>query len=170
MSVETTWLNAIEAAAAESWLTPAQRRASDAILTRFGVHPFVALIGPRGSGKTFIARLLARERGYTLVCRLDEAPAGTRQVILDGDPYTRELREVRMRLGLGRVIVLQTRPPADPMPVIEVTLTLTDVRHFQATLTKAGILRAFTRDDVSTDLAALLRQEALAQGDAHVAR
>lgn len=170
MSLYTEWLNAIKAQATEAWLTKAQRRAYDTILRQFGSHPFVALVGPRGCGKSFIARLLAREHGYVLVADLSDAPAGSPHVVLDGDPYTRELRELRARLGLGRVAVLQRQSPSDPMPVIELVLELADVHVVQANLTRAGIIRAFTREATTTDLFALLLQEALAQGDAHVAR
>lgn len=170
MSLYTEWLNAIKAQATAAWLTPAQRRAYDAILRHFGGHPFVALVGPRGCGKSFIARLLAREHVYALVAELNEAPPGSAQVVLDGQPYTRELREVRARLRLGRVVALQRQPPADPMPVIELVLELSDVNVMQRNLTRAGIIRAFTRDATTTDLFSLLLQEALAQGDAHVAR
>ncbi len=168
MSLYTEWLNAIKAQAREAWLTPTQRRAYETILHRFGSHPFVALVGARGCGKSFIARLLAREHGYALVSDLAEAPANGPQVVLDGEPYTRELREVRARLGLGRV-VLQRQRPSDPMPVIELVLDITDVHVVQVNLTRAGIIRAFTREPTTTDLFALLLQEALAQGDAHVA-
>jgi ABC-type phosphate transport system ATPase subunit len=169
MSLYTEWLNAIKAQACEAWLTPTQRRAYETILHRFGSHPFVALVGARGCGKSFIARLLAREHGYALVNDLAEAPANSPQVVLDGEPYTRELREVRARLGLGRVVVLQRQRPSDPMPVIELVLDITDVHVVQVNLTRAGIIRAFTREPTTTDLFALLLQEALAQGDAHVA-
>lgn len=129
----------------------------------------MALVGPRGCGKSFIGRLLARERGYTLVSDLAEAPAHSPQVVLDGEPYTRELREVRARLGLGRVVVLQRQRPTDPMPVIELRLEMADVHVVQANLARAGIIRAFTQEATTTDLFTLLLQEALAQGDAHVA-
>ncbi len=169
MSLYLMWVNLIKEKAAETWLTDSQRAVYETILEHWETQPFINLYGARGGGKTFIGRLLARERGYAYVQALGEAPAGTAQVVLDDAAYDRMLRPLARELALGRVILVSERPVREAMPKVELQLDVHDVRQFCANLSeRCGIPLVNTLPD-GLDLGEILRRELIARGEAHVA-
>ncbi len=164
MSLYTEWINSIKAKATSEWLTKAQERCVQDLLSKWQASPFVCLCGPPGSGKSFVARLMAKEHGYVYATDLREVEPGPHQVILDGMEYDRLLRPVAVDLGLQRVITVMRRPPRDSMPVTEIHLTKVDVRQFLSNLTKHHILTSFKTEPEGTDLAQILRAEAIHRG------
>jgi hypothetical protein len=168
MSLYVEWLNKIKTMSTYEWLTDAQRTAYDLILKKWESQPFVCLCGPAGCGKTFVARLLAREHGYVYSHAIDSAFEGSEQILVDGEEYSRIMRDIARLRRLKRVIVLMRRPPQDRMPQPKIELTARDVRQFQHNLTKCGVLQAFTLDHEGTDLGEILRKEATARGEENV--
>lgn len=170
MSLYVEWVNQIKARATPEWLTAGQREAYENLLQRWPAEQIVCLVGPPGSGKSFIARLLVRERGYVYVTslqELQELEPGPRQVVVDGSEYNRLIRPAAMQLGLKRVVVAQRRLPKDPIPGVEIQLTERDVNQFQHNLTYHGILSSFLTHAKGTDLGQILRAEAVERGNAH---
>lgn len=164
MSLFVQWTNRIKADATVEWLTISQRTAYLHLLN-FGLgEPFVSLFGPAGSGKSFIARLLERDQGYTRVSRLDQAPHGTAVVVVDGEDYTRLMRPVAMMQQFKRVIVIGRRPPSDPMPMVRLELNERDVRKFQNNLIRSRIMESFLANHQGVDLGKILRDEAVVRG------
>jgi replication-associated recombination protein RarA len=106
MSLYVTWINTIKEKADETWLTQGQRKAYDAILSKWKSHTFVNLYGNSGVGKSFVARLLTKTHGYYYTHRLEDVPENTAQVVLDGLDYSRELRSIVRERNLGRVILI----------------------------------------------------------------
>ena len=168
MSLYVEWINQIKAKATHEWLTDGQRAAYDSIVGRWLSHRFVCLCGPAGSGKSFVARLLAREQGYTYVNDLRESPAGVERVVVDGAEYSRLMRPLASALGLKRVVVLARTPPRDPMPIAKIILAERDVGQFQRNLTRNGILQSFQAVAEGTDLGQILRAEAVQRSGIHV--
>lgn len=164
MSEYVRWLNLIKTQATPDWLTDSQRRVYDDLLARWQTSPFVCLCGPAGSGKTFIARLLAAHAGIPFAQAVSEIPEGANQAVLDGPEYSRALRPQVQQRGLRRVIIVLRQPPADPMPRAELTLTERDVGQFRGTLTRHHVITHFTLTAEGLDLGRILRQEAIEQG------
>lgn len=169
MSFYVEWVNQIKARATTEWLTDAQREAHDSILNRWKAHRFVCLCGPPGSGKSFVARLLAKRSDYVYTHGLEQTQPGARQVIVDDAAYSRMMRVTAHRLGIRRVVIVMRRPPRDPMPKAEVKLTQRDVRQFRQNLHANGILPAFRTPMTGTDLGRILRREAVERGQPYVA-
>lgn len=167
MSLYVEWINQIKLKADYEWLTDAQKRAFDDIVGRWPAETFVCLCGPPGSGKSFIARLLAKEQGYTYLSSLSDAPPGAEKVVVDGEEYSRLMRPAAQLLGLKRVVVLMRRPPQDPMPLAKLVLQERDVKQFQHNLTKHGVLQSFKSTADGTDLGLILRAEAIERGKAN---
>ena len=168
MSLYTTWINLIKEKADETWLTDHQREVYERILTRWRRAPFVNLYGPTGSGKTFVARLLAKRHGYFYGHDLEQAPQGMEQVIVDNAQYTRMMRPAAREMGLGRVLLITRRAINESMPKVRLELDARDIRQFQATLSsRCGIV--FTQTiPRSVDLGEIIRREAIARSEAHV--
>lgn len=167
MSLYVEWMNQIKLKADYEWLTDAQKRAFNDIVERWQAETFVCLCGPSGSGKSFIARLLAKERGYTYLSDLKDVPSGVESVVVDGEEYSRLMRPTAQLLGLKRVVVLMRQPPQDPMPRADLVLEERDVKQFQHNLTKHGVLQSFKTAADGTDLGLILRTEAIERGKAH---
>jgi len=168
MSLYSVWMNLIKERADEGWLTDSQREVYQVILERWLTQPFVNLWGPRGAGKTFLARLLAKCRGYAYVHNLAEAPQNTPQVVLDDAEYSRALRPLARSLGLGRVLLITETPVREAMPKVELTLNAHDVHQFCANLSeRCGISLIHTLPE-GFDLGEILRREVIARGEAHV--
>ncbi len=164
MSLYITWLNAIKAQATSEWLTEAQRAVYQALCSKWATAQFICLSGMPGVGKTFIGRLLAAEQEYCYVNTLADAPAGAKNVVLDGVEYTRMLHNEALLKDLPRIILLSRRPPSDPMPKIELALTERDLNQFVRNLTENHIISAFQTAPTGTDLGAILREEAIQRG------
>lgn len=168
MSLYVTWINLIKERADENWLTDSQREVYERILSRWKSHSFINLYGPSGSGKTFIARLLAKEHGYSYTHDLEQSPQGARYVILDDAQYTRTLRSVARRLGLGRTLLVTHIAVSEAMPKVTLELNDRDIRQFLATLSsQCGIVFTQTIPE-GRDLAAIIRREVVIRGEADV--
>jgi len=168
MSLYVKWVNTIKAMATEAWLTDRQREVFDALLTRWGSHSFVNLYGAQGSGKTFLAHLLAKGHDYAFAQDLADAPPGSPQVVLDDAQYDRMLRPLARDLCLGRVILITEAPVRETMPRIELALGIHDVHQFCVNLSeRCGIGLIHTLPE-GLDLGEILRRELVARGEAHV--
>ncbi len=170
MSLYVQWLNTIKERSTSAWLTDAQRSAYDKLTSRFGASLFVNLHGPAGCGKSFIGRLLAREQGFVYTHDLQAAPSGSANVILDDAEYTRLMRPTAQLLRLGRVILLTRHPVQESMPKVELRLTDRDVAQFLHNLHVHCGLPLIVHDPHGTDLAQIIRAEAIARGGTHVNR
>jgi hypothetical protein len=170
MSLYITWINLIKEKADENWLTVSQRAVYENILTRWRSAPFVNLCGPPGSGKTFIARLLAKKHGYYYTFDLQEAPEGAAHVILDDANYTRRCRLQARTRRLGRVLLITRHPISEAMPVASLELDIRDVQQFQRILSDyCGICFTATIPE-GTDLTQILHTEVIKRGEAYVYR
>ena len=170
MSLYVRWVNLIKEKADASWLTDSQRAVYERLLSSWQSQPFVNLYGPSGSGKSFLARILARYHAYAYVQQLEEAPHGAAQVVFDDAEYSRMLRPAARSLALGRVILVTQHAIGEAMPKAELKLSMHDVRQFCATLSdRCGITFIQTIPE-SEDLGEVLRQEVIARGEAHVHR
>lgn len=165
MSLYTEWLNVIKERATSAWLTAGQRAAYEQLTTRWQGHEFVALCGPPGCGKTFIARLLATEHGYHYAQEWVAVPHGTAKVVLDGPEYTRAARLEAISREVRRVVIAQERLPREPaMAVVTIALTEQDARQFRATLASQHVIAWWKSELVGTDLGGILRAEAIERG------
>ena len=164
MSLYVRWINAIKTGATALWLTDGQRAAYTAVATNWPIEPFVALCGPQGCGKSFIARLLAAEQGYHYAQAWDEVPPETARVVLDGPEYARSFRTDARRRGVTRTVVVQRTPPREVMPVVMIALGERDRKQFVHTLTHYEVLGSFNTELAGMDFAALLRAEAVKRG------
>ena len=164
MSLYIEWLNQIKLKADYDWLTENQGRAFNDIVERWPAEVFLCLCGPPGCGKSFIARLLVRIRGYVYTSELRTLEEGPKLIVVDGEEYNRLMRPRAQMLDLRRVVILMRRPPRDPMPKIKVSLDQHDVKQFQRNLTKYGVLQSFQTEVDSTDLGEILRAEAIIRG------
>ena len=170
MSIYTTWINSIKEKADEIWLTDHQRKVYEDILSRWRAAPFVNLHGPAGSGKTFVARLLAKKHGYFYTFDLEEAPEGMSQVILDDAEYSRMLRPLARSRSLGRVLLITRTAVKEAMPQALLKLDAKDVRRFQRVLSDyCGIVLTETIPE-GTDLTQILHTEVIKRGEAYVNR
>ena len=161
MSLYVEWINQIKTLATYEWLTDGQKVAYDSIVERWPTQRFVCLCGPSGSGKSFIARLLVKQKGYVYVNDLREVPPGTEYVVADNAEYSRMMRPLASALSLRKVVVAMRTPPRDPMPRATILLTDRDVGQFQRNLVKHSILQSFQTVAEGTDLGQILRAEAV---------
>ncbi len=166
MSLYVQWLNLIKERATAEWLTVSQKVAYDRILTRWQGASFVNVHGPPGCGKSFLARILANEHGYIYTHDLSCVPESSDNVIVDNADYTRLMRPMKKKLGLGRVILVTSTAVRDPMPRAEIKLTEKDVKQALHNLYKyCGV--SFTKTDPhGPDLARIIRAEVVARGGA----
>lgn len=164
MSLYVEWLNKIKALSTNAWLTDAQRDAYDQILSKWQSQSFVSLIGPSGCGKTFIAHLLAREHKYIYAHDIQSASEGAAELIIDGEEYSRLMRDVARLRGIQRVIVLSRKALKDQMPQAKVIITPKDLKQFQHNLIEHHILQSFMSTSETTDFAQILREESIMRG------
>lgn len=168
MSLYTQWLNLIKERADESWLTPRQRQVYTRLLEGLSSHPFVNVHGPRGAGKSFIGRLLAKTHGYILVFDLHEAPPSAGHIVLDDAVYGRSMRPLAREKELGRVILMTEQPVREAMTRLELQLVDSDVRQFCKNLSGCCGIDLIATQPMGTDLGEILRQEAIERGRRNV--
>lgn len=168
MSLYIEWLNKIKAMATSEWLTEGQRSAYEKILTKWANQQFICLCGPPGCGKTFVAHILSKEHDYVYSHDISKVEDGSQNVLIDGEEYTRLMRDAAKLKGIKRAIVLLRKPPQDRMPKAEIVVTEKDVRQFQNNLTINGVLGSFLKDPDSTDLSQIIRTESIARGEGNV--
>jgi hypothetical protein len=168
MSLYIEWINLIKERADEEWLTDSQREVYERILSHWEAHPFVNLYGPSGSGRSFIARLLTKEHGYAYTHDIEEAPPDAAQVIVDDAQYSRTMRLVARANGLGRVLLITSRPVREAMPKVKLELDDRDVRQFQARLANHGDIVFKETIPRGVDLAEIIRKEVIERGEANV--
>lgn len=122
------------------WLTPSQAEVWEA-LHRFDgpPHRVVGVYGPEGSGKTFLAWLLERERYSTYGIWRDVPTPTLPRLTLDNAPSdrlsAREIRPLVDQLGLRQVLLFSRVRIDEPfMPVFELRVKPDDLEHFRANL------------------------------------
>jgi MoxR-like ATPase len=164
MSLYVDWLNQIKLKADGSWLTESQQQALSDLLKRWPAERIVCLCGHAGSGKSFLARILAQEHGFLYVSKLSETPESTERVVVDGEAYVRLMRATAQMLGVRKVVVVSRNPPQERIPAVELSLNERDVREFQRNLSQNHILQAFRTEVQGTDLGFILRNEAIERG------
>jgi len=163
MSLYVQWINLIKEEADHTWLSDHQRAIYDRILNQWHVAPFVNIHGPPGCGKSFIARLLAKEHGYVYTTDLDDLTTHAEQVIVDGAHYTRMMRPKARELDITRVLLFSPRPAGDPMPSAELRLDVHDIQQIMHTLyERCGF--EFNVEPHGADVGEILRAEAVARG------
>jgi energy-coupling factor transporter ATP-binding protein EcfA2 len=168
MSLYVEWLNKIKTMATSEWLTEGQRTAYEKILTKWANQQFICLCGPSGCGKTFVAHILAKENDYAYSHEISKVENYSQNVLIDGEEYTRLMRDEAKLKGIKRVIVLLQKPPQDRMPKAEVIVSEKDVRQFQHNLTSNGVIGSFLRDPDSTNFSKIIRTESIARGEGNV--
>lgn len=161
MSQYIKWLNDIKTFATSEWLTDNQRPAFERIVKKWKSQPFVCLHGAAGCGKSFVARLLHKEHGYVYVADLNDAPANSDQVVLDGQAYDRNLRTIAQLKQLRRVVIVSRTLPKDDMPQANISLTQDDVNAFYGVLHRNNIINTFYEELNTTNLEQILKNEAL---------
>lgn len=168
MSLYTHWLNLIKERAEESWLTPHQSQVYARLLGSLSSYSFVNVCGPRGAGKSFIGRLLAKEHGYAFTFDLEQAPNGAAQVVLDDAVYSRRMRPLYRERDLGRVILMTEQPVREAMARLELQLDESDVRQFRKNLSACCGIDLIATQPTGADLGEILRQEAIERGRRNV--
>ncbi len=169
MSLYVEWLNRIKEGADSTWLCDSQRQVYECILSTWHSAPFVNIYGPPGCGKTFIARLLAKEHAYTYTHSLHELTTPAEQVIVDDAAYSRMMRPLARELNLGRVVLLTRLAVSDPMPAAGLQLDARDVQQVLHVLWERALVEFTATNPAGTDLGQILRAEAIARGGCHVA-
>lgn len=164
MSLYVQWMNLIKEKMTAGWLTAAQRAAYDPIVNQWATSAFINLCGPPGCGKSFVARLLAKEHNYVYTHDLQTAPPNAKNVVVDDAEYTRLMRATAQILGIGRVIVVTQTPVKDPMPRAAIQLTERDVRQFLHNLYAHCGIEFVASNPIGTNLAQMLRAEVIARG------
>lgn len=166
MSLYVEWINCIKERADASWLTEHQQEVYERLLSHWHNQPFVNLYGASGSGKTFIARLLAKTHNYIYTQDLQEVPENTPNVVLDNAEYTRMLRPLARSLDLGRVVLLTRQRITEAMPCVQLELTEKDVLQFQAMLSKHCDITFTRTTPIGVDLSNIIREEVIKRGEA----
>jgi len=170
MSLYVEWLNKIKERATEKWLTNGQKEAYQDILNKpWGANTFIALCGPKGCGKTFIARLLSARPNYFYTKDLNKVEEGiSKIVILDDVEYTRRLRSIVTIKDIEQIIIITEKPPTDPMPIAFVKLSERDVRQFLNNLCTHCDIKSFKTEPKGTDLEQVIIDEIGAKGGNNV--
>ena len=131
--------NEIKIHSDESWLTPNQTELYK------GVKPFIGglervinIYGPQGTGKTFIAHLLAKINLVSYVTSLDGICFSSLPLVIDNSPFertsVREIRNQMRKYELRQVILVSRYRAEDSIPTFGLTLTLDDIKYFRASL------------------------------------
>ena len=119
-----------------NWLLKSQVPAYNSILTQWLSSPFINFYGLPGSGKSFIARMLASKNQFTYATDLESVPEGSKNVLLDDANYSRYLRIIASERRLSRIILITQSPVKEAMPLCDMKLNEADVRQFEGILGK----------------------------------
>ena len=149
-------------------MTDGQRTAYEMVLAKWANQQFICLSGPSGCGKTFVAHILAKEHYYAYSHEISKVEDGSQNVLIDGEDYTRLMRDAAKLKRIKRVIVLLRKPPQDRMPNAEIIVTEKDVRQFQHNLTSHCVFNSFLKDPDTTDFGKIIRTESIARGEGNV--
>lgn len=168
MSLYVQWTNCIKERAEASWLTEHQREVYDRLLAHWHNQPFVNLYGSAGSGKTFIAWLLAKTHHYVYTQDLREVPANAPNVVLDNAGYSRVLRPLARSMGLGRVLLITRQRIPEAMPSVQLELTERDVLQCQAVLARYCDITFTKTTPEGVDLSSIIREEVVRRGASDV--
>jgi hypothetical protein len=147
MSALLRRLNAIKAACTIDWLTPSQMQTWHELQNRLALGEVVNLHGPIGSGKTFLAWLLIKQRNAVYVTSTGISslpiakPMGTDASILpivDDYPSTREAHRALLKQlaynGYVQGVVLTQSPIPDDCYRVQLALTKADLDHVRQRL------------------------------------
>lgn len=138
--------NRIKAEATRSWCFPSQAKVY-AEVTPFlgGIQRVLNVYGLQGTGKTFLAHIMAKEGICDYVPSPDELVHTERTLIVDNAPFertlARDLRSKMRKLELGQLLLITRFRIEDALPAFELPLTPEDLEVFRATLFRAFDLR-----------------------------
>lgn len=163
MSVYLEWSNRIKTQSTSQWLTHSQLAVYKQLASGWRSHTYVGLIGPKGSGKSFIARLLEKEAGFVYARSLEDIDSGARKVVLDDRSYSRADQSISASLELTRVVFVGRKKPRDEIPCAHLELDDTDVEEFQHALFQHRIIVSFRTSPTTRDLEQILIDEASAR-------
>lgn len=166
MSLYIEWLNLIKMKADVNWLLKSQMPAYNAILTQWLSSPFINFYGPPGSGKSFIARLLASKNQFTYAIDLEGVSEGSKNVLLDDANYSRYLRIIAFERRLSRIILITQSPVKEAMPLCELKLNEADVRQFEGILGKFCHIYFTHSIPEGNDLNQIIIKELINRGEA----
>ena len=107
----------------------------------------------------------AKENDYIYTNEISKVDNDSKNVLVDGEKYTRLMRDVAKLKGIKRMIILLRKPPQDRMPKAEIEITEKDIRQFQHNLTTNGIIGSFLKDPDSTDFSKIIRIESIYRGE-----
>lgn len=147
MSTLIRRLNGIKAACTIDWLTPSQAQTWRELQAHLTLGEVINLHGPIGSGKTFLAWLLIKQRNavYVTSTGISSLPIAktidTDDVtlpIVDDYPSTREAHRSLLKQlaynGYVQAVVLTHSPIHDDCYRVQLALTKTDLDHVRQRL------------------------------------
>ncbi len=134
-------LNGLKSKASSEWLTPTQAQVFEKLTSHYLSHAMLNVYGPAGSGKTFLAWVLAAEAGYTYSSSLSPETWGVKTVLDVGSLGREEARHARsmmMLSGARRMVVLTRCRVPDDIVALGIEVTDEDLR-----VVKNNLLRTF---------------------------
>lgn len=164
MSQYIEWLNRIKESASSEWLTHNQVEIYTQVIKQFSDSPFINITGPRGSGKTFIARILAKENGFHYTQDLSQIATEYKKVIVDHITYTRMIRALKISKEIEQLILVTSKAVDDPMPVLKLSIDQEDLFKFKRNIYRCLSLEFLSENPIS-DFETILINEAKIRGE-----